>query len=40
MAQPTSKISDWRGCYDDDWKGVIVPEAFVHPAPSAGRRAL
>lgn len=25
----------WRGCYDDSWKGVIVAEAFAHPAKMA-----
>ena len=23
---------DWFGCYDGGWKGLIVPEAFAHPA--------
>jgi hypothetical protein len=22
----------WVGCYDDSWKGLIVPDAFAHPA--------
>jgi DNA modification methylase len=22
----------WQHCYDDGWKGLIVPEAFAHPA--------
>ena len=22
----------WHGCYDDSWQGLIVPEAFSHPA--------
>lgn len=26
------KISDWSGCYDGGWKGLIVPESFGHPA--------
>jgi hypothetical protein len=24
--------SDWTGCYRDSWKGLIVPDAFSHPA--------
>lgn len=24
--------SKWHGCYDDSWRGLIVPEAFAHPA--------
>jgi hypothetical protein len=23
---------DWSGCYDESWKGLIVDEAFSHPA--------
>lgn len=26
---------DWHGCYDDSWKGFIVPDAFAHPAKFA-----
>ena len=26
---------DWQGCYDEGWKGVIVDEAFRHPAKFA-----
>ena len=26
---------DWHGCYDDGWTGIIVPEAFAHPAKMA-----
>ena len=26
---------EWHGCYDDGWKGVIVDEAFAHPAKFA-----
>ena len=22
----------WRGCYGDGWQGLIVPDAFAHPA--------
>jgi hypothetical protein len=25
-------FTDWHGCYDQSWKGLIVEEAFVHPA--------
>lgn len=25
----------WRGCYDDGWRGLIVDEAFAHPAKMA-----
>jgi hypothetical protein len=25
----------WEGCYDDSWKGLIVPDAFRHPAKFA-----
>jgi hypothetical protein len=24
--------NEWHGCYDDGWQGIIVPEAFAHPA--------
>lgn len=24
--------SNWHGCYDDSWQGLIAPEAFAHPA--------
>jgi hypothetical protein len=24
--------NDWHGCYDGGWQGLIVPEAFAHPA--------
>jgi hypothetical protein len=27
--------SEWHGCYDDGWKGMIVDEAFSHPAKMA-----
>jgi hypothetical protein len=26
---------EWQGCYDDSWAGMIVPEAFAHPAKFA-----
>jgi len=29
---PDKKIIQWHGCYDDGWRGIIVPEAFSHPA--------
>ena len=25
-------MTNWHGCYDDGWQGIIVPEAFAHPA--------
>ena len=25
----------WQNCYDDQWRGLIVPEAFSHPAKVA-----
>lgn len=25
-------IDQWNSCYDDSWSGLIVPEAFAHPA--------
>lgn len=25
----------WQGCYDDGWRGLIVDEAFAHPAKFA-----
>ena len=25
-------VTEWRNCYNDGWQGVIVPEAFAHPA--------
>lgn len=28
-------MDDWHGCYDDGWKGLIVDEAFAHPAKIA-----
>ncbi len=32
---PVNKITQWHKCYDDGWKGLIVPEAFSHPAKMA-----
>ena len=29
------KVTQWHGCYRDNWQGVIVPEAFAHPAKFA-----
>ena len=26
------KVSTWNNCYRDNWTGLIVPEAFSHPA--------
>lgn len=28
----TPKITDWHGCYEDGWRGMIIPESFAHPA--------
>lgn len=25
----------WHGCFDDNWKNLLVPEAFAHPAKYA-----
>ena len=25
-------VADWHGCYDEGWNGIIVDEAFAHPA--------
>lgn len=33
--KPRVKWLDWRNCYDDNWNGYIVPEAFAHPAKFA-----
>lgn len=32
MIQRTTQIDQWHGCYDEGWKGLIVDEAFAHPA--------
>lgn len=29
------KVLTWEGCYRDNWNGLIVPEAFSHPAKFA-----
>lgn len=26
------QTSDWRGCYNDNWKAEITPASFAHPA--------
>ncbi len=28
-------VTQWHGCYNDSWNGVITPEAFAHPAKYA-----
>jgi len=28
-------MNTWHGCYNDGWNGLIVPEAFAHPAKYA-----
>ena len=30
-----SNVTQWHGCYDDSWNGVLVPDAFAHPAKFA-----
>jgi DNA modification methylase len=30
-----TRIIDWAGCYDGNWRGVITDEAFAHPAKFA-----
>lgn len=34
MVEPQMR-TDWHGCYDDGWQGLIVPEAMAHPAKMA-----
>jgi hypothetical protein len=29
------KVTQWHGCYNDSWQGVITPDAFAHPAKFA-----
>jgi hypothetical protein len=29
------RVAEWVGCYDKQWRGLIVPEAFSHPAKFA-----
>lgn len=31
------QLDCWTGCYPSHWKGVIVPEAFQHPAKFSSR---
>ena len=28
-------MRQWHGCYEGGWNGLIVPEAFAHPAKMA-----
>jgi DNA modification methylase len=28
-------VHEWQGCYDETWKGLIVDDAFAHPAKFA-----
>lgn len=30
-----AEITDWTGCYDNGWKGLITDAAFAHPAKFA-----
>lgn len=32
---PDVPVDIWNGCYDGSWNGLIVPEAFAHPAKMA-----
>lgn len=32
VAEPVVYVDEWRGLYSESWKGVIVDEAFAHPA--------
>lgn len=34
-ASSVCRVTDWHGCYESGWKGVIVDEAFAHPAKFA-----
>lgn len=27
--------TEWHGCYNDSWQGIIIDEAFAHPAKFA-----
>lgn len=29
------ELLSWTGCYEDNWDGIICPEAFAHPAKMA-----
>jgi hypothetical protein len=29
------KVETWHGCYDGGWQGLLVPDAFAHPAKAA-----
>lgn len=33
--KPTYAVTEWHGCYNDSWNGIIVPDAFAHPAKFA-----
>jgi hypothetical protein len=35
MSTDVLRVTNWHGCYDDSWKGIIVEEAFAHPAKFA-----
>ena len=30
-----SNVTQWHDCYDDSWNGILVPDAFAHPAKFA-----
>lgn len=31
-SSPVAPVIEWNGCYDGNWHGLIVPDAFAHPA--------
>lgn len=35
MIKPNETTTEWRGCYDGSWKGIITDESFQHPAKFA-----
>jgi len=28
-------VTQWHGCYSGSWQGILVPDAFAHPAKVA-----
>ena len=32
-----SKVDQWTGCYPSQWRGIITPESFAHPAKFSSR---
>jgi len=37
MIQMSEKTTTWTGCYKGGWQGIMVPEAFSHPAKFSRR---